>query len=307
MSNSTILIQEDFYLISSICITTIGISGNGLVLFILTRPLFHKESLFRYLIIATIADTINVLFVWPDYFPEWFLIKKLNISCKVFHYLINIPFQFSAWVLVLSSIDRYLAVLNSKKFNFRLKLKFQIFASLILFATIACVNLPIFFYSDVKYNNCGHINYSIAFLVDLFGLLMAVVIPFILMILSTFLILKKLLASKKNLRKKGFEKEKNLIKTLIAMYSLFFICNLPYLVFIVIGDALKSNVFDSFIYNLTNVLTFVYFSCDFFLYFIFNKMFRKYCFSLLGFIRRQQDMNSTNRIDMHTIRHGSYF
>ena len=70
---------------ASILFTVIGIVGNTIVIFILTKPRFRKESTFRFLIISTIASSIKLLTTWSITFYETVLIDDLK--CKILSYL----------------------------------------------------------------------------------------------------------------------------------------------------------------------------------------------------------------------------
>jgi hypothetical protein len=62
-----------FNLVSSIVTSSITLLGNSIIFYILAKPEFRSQSFFRYLFIGTILDTINVLFIWPTYYPDYFL------------------------------------------------------------------------------------------------------------------------------------------------------------------------------------------------------------------------------------------
>ena len=50
---------DAFNMASSLTITIASLIGNSIVFYILTRPEFLKQTLFRYMLIATISDAIN--------------------------------------------------------------------------------------------------------------------------------------------------------------------------------------------------------------------------------------------------------
>ena len=66
-------------LTTSIAFTTTGSIGNTLVIYILSRPKFKKESLFRYLLIATINDTIFLSYIWSLSYISEFKLNSIEI------------------------------------------------------------------------------------------------------------------------------------------------------------------------------------------------------------------------------------
>ena len=112
-----------FNFIASILFTVISAVVNSLVLIILMKPKLLKESLFRYFIVTTIVDSINMFLIWPFNFQDAFQINSSQISCKLFNYLPRVFYQLSPWINVLISIDRLLAVKFAHKFKFRNELK----------------------------------------------------------------------------------------------------------------------------------------------------------------------------------------
>ena len=77
-------ISDLFNLVSSISVSIIAIIGNSIVLFILTKEEFFKETFYRYLLIGTIFNTISALLIWPNNYPDLFLINEILISCQLY-------------------------------------------------------------------------------------------------------------------------------------------------------------------------------------------------------------------------------
>ena len=107
-----------FNLVTAILFTVFALIGNCLVIFVLTKPKFLEVPLFRYLIVATIVETISVSFIWASGFPNVFGINSYDINCKMYVYLSFVFLQFGPWINVLGSIDRYLSVKHPTKFYF---------------------------------------------------------------------------------------------------------------------------------------------------------------------------------------------
>lgn len=294
-------IEHHFNLISSILLTAIGLVGNTIVIFILLQKQFRKVSLFRYLIMATIIDTLNFLFIWPANHPNFFYLNRIPIICKLFQYLSYVVYQLSVWIIVLSSIDRFLAVKYSHKFHSRNKFKYQSGAVFIIFVVLMLVDIPFFLSYDVyEHGNetfCGYnpSSISIGFYMDLLNSFISTFVPFVLMILSTFIIGHHLIKHKTKLirNKNNFTKELQFVKVMCAIDIFYLICTLPFCILTVTYDALGVNYFGTLEFSIVNFLTYVYSSFDFFIYFSCNKLFREYFMAIIR-CRRKKEISNDN-------------
>lgn len=286
----------DVNFISTIILTVIGAIGNLLVIFVFTRPQFLKVSMFRYLIVATISNTINLLANWPSVYPDFFYVNKLSISCKIFYYFFYVPYQVSPWILSLTSIDRYLKVKYPTTLQFRNNFKYQLMAIIGIIVLISLINIPIYIYHDVEANNgCLTTDNTVQVYLDILNALLGVIIPFVIMAVTTFLIGHELIKKKKNLKqenKKRFERDLNLIKTLLIMDSYFLLLNLPYCIYMIACDLLNINAFDTLTLYIVCILTYIFSSCDFFIFIIFNKLFRNYFISIIKGCQMKQHVES---------------
>jgi hypothetical protein len=125
--------DDTFSFVSSVTVTTIAVIGNSVVFIISLKQAFRKEPLFRYLIIGTIFDTLNVLLIWPSLFRDIFSINQLRWACVSYWYFNQIISFFTSWINALISVDTFLLVKNSTKFKFRENYKHQIAILLISF------------------------------------------------------------------------------------------------------------------------------------------------------------------------------
>ena len=297
------VIEVYFNLISSIFLTFIGLLGNSLVIFILSRKKFLKVSLFRYFIIATITDTLNFLFIWPANAPDFFKMNTYAIICKLYQYLSYIAYQLSVWIIVLSSIDRYLAVKYSNRFNFRNEFKYQAGAILTILIVLMVVDIPFLLFYDIYEDGnqsfCGYnpTYISLGFYMDLLNSFISVFVPFFVMISTTILIGHHLIKHKLKLQQNrtNFQKEKQLVKTLCGMSLFYLACTLPFCILTVTYDALGINYFGTLEFSIVNFLTYVYSSCDFFIYLSCNKLFRQYFFYIISCGRKPMARLGENR------------
>ena len=283
---------------STAVLTVFALVGNSLVLFILSKPEFLKVSMFRYLFAATIFDTINVLASWPSVFPDAFQINNNSLSCKLYLYFFFIPFQTSPWIISMSSVDRYLSIKYPKSLGFRNKFGFQMTAIIIIVVAIIMIDTPFLIYHDVVSNEtgCAPTTYQVQFYLDILNDLVSTIIPFCFMISTTLLTAYLLINQKAKLKvnSKKLKKEMQLIKILFALDFYFLICNLPCCILTIVDDVLGINYFNTLSFYILNALSNVFFSCDFFIYFSFNKLFKRRFISLLKC--NGKDKKSTSKV-----------
>jgi hypothetical protein len=127
------IINDTLSFESPVMITTISIIGNTAVILILSKQEYRKEPLFRYLITATIFDTVNAIMIWPANYLDIFMINQIDWSYKVYKFSNNMLATFSSYMNNLTSIDTLMIVKYPTKFQFRKTYKYQIFIQLMFF------------------------------------------------------------------------------------------------------------------------------------------------------------------------------
>ena len=308
MNDSTLeKIKNNFNLISSIALTIIGIVGNLLVVYILTRKYFRKQSMFRYLVFATVVDTFNILSTWPIIYANFFQLNNLELNCKVFFYAVYVGFQFSPLLILVSTIDRYITVKGTIMFVFRKKLKYQILVILAIFLSLLAIDSPFFIYYKLGANEtgCQPINVTTSTYLDILDGLIAAVIPFVLMILFNSLIACKLINQKAKLHqnRRKIKKDTLHFKTTCAICLYFLFCNLPFCIFTVTNDLLGIDYIGTFTFFILNTLTYVYSSCNLFVYILANRIFRNHFKQMVRLIKKPNRVGnftqSSNRTRAH--------
>ena len=166
-----------------IAIFIIGSIGNSIVIVILTRYKFRKIPLFRYLIVATVFDYLNVFMLIVDFKPDFFKINSFSLNCKIYNYAAYFIYECSPWIMVISSIYRLIAVKYPFKTQFRLKGKFQAFGVYTIFQVLALANIPFYIYSDIitdtsNATTCdATIDSHDILIIQLCNMLIAIIIP----------------------------------------------------------------------------------------------------------------------------------
>ena len=274
----------DFDLAIGIFLTVVGITGNTIVLLVFTRKMFRETSIFRFLIAITICDSLNLAFLWPINYADFFQLNSNLMECKFVMYFTSLVFTIDPWLILLCSLDRVLSAVHSSGFHLRKTLKFQLLEISVIIIIMIILNAPIFYFTKIiEFENttsCGFdekIPY-IGFQLDSYIGFVSVLIPFILMLLSTFLIWHTLMKKKKMgiINPRNWKKDKQLVKIMIIVDLYYLICNIPYYAYVLYFDALNINYYTLLGYNFVNDLSIAFNSFCFFVYFLSIKLFRSY-------------------------------
>ena len=280
-------INYNFILSYSIMLTIVGIIGNSIVFYILTRPKFRNIPIFRYLIVSMVNDTINLITMWPFTLPISFNMNTISINCKLIQYFGYLFYQFCPWIIVVSSLDRLASIKFPTKFQFRKKLKFQAGVLTIIFIFLVFINIPFYFYYDIinisDETLCTTSDRYTQFYIDLANFLVSTIVPFFLMVLCTVIIAYHIIKNKNKLlqnNRSNFHKEMQFVKVMCAMNAFFLICSLPFCIQLLTNDILAinniPNIYQSLIFNISDAIEYSQNAFGLFLYLSCNKVFRNH-------------------------------
>ena len=217
--NSTTVAQTYILLIaSSSVLTIIGIVGNIFVIYILTRPKFYKESLFRYFLVSNLICILIIVLVIV-YSLIQFL--KLNVSilfCQVYTFLTYFAYCFYSWVSVVNSIDRLLTLKYPRRFSWFQKFKYQALTLTIIATILILINIPRAVY--VRKSDkimCAIKDNQIGFMLNLVNLIISNILPFFIMLLSTCILLHYFISHKFRLNQLivNYKREREFVKNVI--------------------------------------------------------------------------------------------
>lgn len=267
-----------------IIFSVVGIIGNSLTFYILTKPKFLKKSIYRYFLASDIVSLLTLVGLWVriiTYFLEW---NVSIILCKLYNMFLYSFYDFYAWVNVLNSIDRFITLKYQNKFRFTQKFKYQVLVLGLLFLIMVLSNVPrVIIVEKANFTICGINDSQIGFYVTLENMLLSIVVPFFIMLTSTILTVCHLLTQKQKLKQntKNYRREKSFIKSVFTMDLWFLLCYSPtcitnFLLFAIDYNEELVNVF-----NYATIASTMEFTCSFFVYLFCNKLFRQYFFSMI--------------------------
>ena len=287
--------------LSSIFIISIGLISNILSFIIYKREVFKKQSIGTYLSWLSISNLIVLLSLFGKlintFDVKW---MKTNIYCSFYGYFQYTSLQYCSWILVLNSFNHIFSFKSKPKFI--KKRIYQVSTLLIVLMLLLLVNIPHLYNSE--YNDetsaCGHSNKKHGlWFIDIVDLIVCILIPFILMIISTTIILVRLFNWNNTSRtlkdqRQVLRRKAKFAITVTGLNLLFLISNLPITILLVIinyrsstfenrsvDDENSKNVKFQLILSIFRVLMYSYNSSLLIVSLISNRIFRQEFYNLL--------------------------
>ena len=261
----------------------IGVFGNLISIAIFKSKEFKKLPEMFYLIACCIMNIITILYL-PIMFlsPIWIM---TSITCKLYPGAFNVIIKVQAWIIALGSFDRMITTLKPHSFKWKDNLKFRIIAIVTILVIIGIESFPVVYYLDPLKtpNNITSCTYPAAlnlpwiiYYYKYEYLLFRVILPFLVMIISSVIITWKMCRMKNQLRsnRPNNQKEKNLFKSLLALDLFFILFRVPMLVYVIISNN-SQTFFNSLIYAAVLAIGLISNVFFFLIMIIINKLYRK--------------------------------
>jgi hypothetical protein len=295
-STTSLLLIIDSYLIKvcSVVLVIAAVVGDFFIFYILTRPKFLKESIFRYFLASEIASLITIIMLAIYNVPKLLKWNFTSMFCKILTYIFYTIFDFYPWISVLNSIDRILSLKYERRYKFIKKLKYQLLALFSILFIMLLINIPRIFYDDVSHlTMCSIDDIEKGFYIYLSHLIISNLLPSLIMIFCTCFIVYHLVIKKKRTCPKitNYNREKNFVKSVLTMDLWFFICVTPHTVitFLHYTDVyvnMNNDDLWKLLFDICVILTSIETSFKFFVYYFCNSQFREYFLSMFRFCLR---------------------
>ena len=217
-----------FNMATTSILTTGGIIGNSIVIYILTREAFRGQSMLRYYSFLVFMQTLELLAIIP--FNVQFLSVFNNLyECKLIQYFSYSASLLISWLSAFISLDRFMSVKYSNKFAFRNKIGYQLsmVSTILLISLIS--NIPYYYFTEIfedsKGLKCSYDkNPIIGIDLIISYLIINILVSFVVSITFDCLTGYQLINNKRRFNGKIFLKEKRLFKILISMDIFYLIC-----------------------------------------------------------------------------------
>ena len=274
-----------FIQITPAVLSLAGTIGNASSLYILSRPKFLKESMFRYFMVNEIFGSICLLFTWIHYIP---IIFELNVSssyCKIVIYTAYVLYCSYPWIYVLNSVDRLISLKYPFKFQLRKKFKTQalMIGSILLVFTFS--NVTYLVYEERGLINgtflCSVNDRKIAIIITGVNFIFSNFISSCIIVTITCLLAHYLITQKQVIQEErsNFKREIQFIKCILTMDIWFIITTTPFAItdllqYMLDPFILTTNTWQ-LIHNICILLVLVQTSSNFLVLLLCNKRLRQ--------------------------------
>ena len=298
-------IGNDFYAYFTPLILIIGICGNILSLSVFLSKNMRKMSASVYLASLSTADISTLLFY---VFIEWLRRGLVHISpeskidiletnglCHILLYLSYISRLMSAWLIVSFTIERYIGVCHPfRRRDPSPRGTFRIVISLLIVCSLLVLYKPILSGSHTIRNRTAcssrpEFRYP-SFILDTIFAVMITLIPFLIISVLNFLIIKKLFIRNRGYKENQLVTEESTIRLeftiiLLAISFFFVTFNLPFFVvwfrnflhsrFLITQGELEDVDYWNAVLSITRTIFYMNYCINFFLYSVTGAYFRR--------------------------------
>jgi hypothetical protein len=286
-------------------LATMGLFGNPLTLYIYSRGTFKRTSTgFYFSCLAVVNSAALIIFVirlLMENISQIDISGETNFYCKFFTITMYILSPLSAWIETAASLDRLAATKFTPLFNSIKRRRFQVLMVALITVALITLNVPNIYYFqliDRLYNSSNNYNrcqvcgidkkesvYNLLW-VNVIDLLISILIPFLLMIFSSFKISLKIFKSKVNVvnlknSRTNLLREYQFAATIIGRNILFLALNLPMAVFLIIDihcdlfTFSTNNIHYDLGYAIATFFSYLNYSNTFLVDIVCNRMYRK--------------------------------
>ncbi|CAF0775750.1 unnamed protein product [Brachionus calyciflorus] len=319
------VLDSNINLIFPLIMIPFGTIANLLTLIIYNQKPFKNTSIGFYYSCLSIVDSLALCIGSIKFYlintNIISSVKILAIACKFFITNTYIFSEYSAWILVVTSLDRLVTILNYPSLFFIRTKTFRKICLIILFLILALLNSPSLIYLRVTIEEIDiTVNETTLYYTcelerdsiyndqfrDVLDLFLFALMPFAFMILSNGLISYKIIKSKNKfkrrmslVRKKNANKEYQLAMTIIGTNFLFLLLNLPICVVQIARNFMNDSNFSlrmrlNLVYTISNILSYINLSSSLFINLVFNHIFKRKFFQMFQIISRRKTTCSKN-------------
>jgi hypothetical protein len=288
-----------FYFLIGCCIVyiLIGCSGNIISIFIFNKKEFKTQPTTNYLISLNVVNIICIVYLpfaiiaqlWTDIYDE-------TISCQIFFALLFIIYETQSLIYSLCSLDRCITIFAPFKYLKKNKLKFQLAVLLFISFIVVSLSVPTIYNAEKQVfenQTVCEFKYIWAFQYSLYQYtLTRTVIPFLVTISASLLTIYKLIVSKLRLQARDWRKMKreyHFARSLIIMDIIFLVVRIPTLININIQNNMR--FLYTFLFSLFGMFGTIHSVLFFFIFIIFNKIYRDLFKKIFS--------RKSNRVDMN--------
>ena len=287
----------------SLLFSAIGIIANTLVIIVIVKGSLSHMVFMSILMLLAITDNVTLCLsnlLLRELFGRIF--GESILSCQILTFLAPCSGLFSSWLIVLVSVERFIAVFFPLKVHiyFTLKRSYILMALVAIMSCISSVSYLFVVNIDVEdgYPYCQYkwesVNFGLAHMI--LSALLYSILPFSIISILNILIVSRLRSKPKfNVQnpKRVSSRDKSLVIMMFAICIVFAVTTFPISLSMLITSAIQHvpdrNAFSEWFYVFSLVLANINHCVNFFFYCITGTVFRKALFRLFRCNTRQNN------------------
>jgi hypothetical protein len=271
-------------------ILILGLVGNifSLILLLSDKDLINigPKDTYIYLFISDTLFLIQIIEANLQYTYNYDLTIISNLSCKLWYYINYVTCNYSTWLVLYISLDRFISIkYPARRFTLR-KTRNQLFAFLVIIIINSILFIPIPFYFDLVENDtitdppslqCNFYDLNAIYIVSYLDLTFRLLIPFLFMVLITIILIYTLIESRRRIitnflpeQNQTFNKEIKLAVSSICLNLIYILTQAP----ISFTDLFCTNNCLLIVTNFTYYLSYLYYGINFYIILLTNTLFR---------------------------------
>ena len=286
----------------------LGVLGNMLIIAVLMRPKFQNMSSRKILCVLSLNDMLSIMtiLIYHGSAFDFNFIYENKIACQI---LALFYYQFGAvagWTMCLVNIERLISIKYSQV---KLFVDNRIFTIILLllyggnFGVYLARSLQVAIYdgisnelitnfTDLNDNDsiiCDVYDPNADFIYSMIDLVNSTLVPFLLMIVSSILIIKSIYDIRKRLLinhtikdMRRFKRDLQFSITILVLDLFYFAFNLPYCLYSFLGDPLND-----FMFTVMDMIFYTQYIFNILAYVILNSEFQKELLVMLHISTKQ--------------------
>lgn len=295
-------VEKHFWVIFSPIFLLIGLIGNSLNVYVLSKLKFYKNATYTLLFILAFTDAtvliVGLIRYWVMYMSDVDIRVLSGFSCKFSLFLIYFSMQLSSWILVLVTVIRFMKTFvplrrkTFKDFTVKKTLSYFGFVTFVL----VCINIHFFWTNGITADyKCSSLTFGyyefdekVFVYIDL---LFLSVFPAVIMIVLNSMIafeLKKLTRTRRRMSHSGpitqGKKQKSTKRVtwmLLVTTTYFIIATIPICIYFIVDSYVRPTALKlqksylDLAWTFCYLFQFSHFALNFYLYTATNEKFRK--------------------------------
>ena len=215
----------------------LGITGNGLVCYVITRSRYTKSSMYFFMVQLAVADilvcSVSIPLTLVSTHPRPLLLLQNDVTCKVVRFIQYLLPPASVNILTATAADRFLLICYPLKFLYRTKVKLLaiccwLYAVILTLPEIYLINSFPVIYNNEVYQFCAIKETSSDSKLGVIFLAVRAILGFLtplLIIIIVYYNILKTIWKRKTIRRKM---RRNAIKSLTMVVFAFFLSWAPF-------------------------------------------------------------------------------